>query len=336
MSLTGSLSTMPLAEVLGWIAATNRVGVLTVRGADSETLLRLRRGRIVECAAVESPVLLGQFLLFHGLIEEDALDQAMRAHVAQGRRLGDVLLASGAVGSENLQEALTAKAEETVLCSFDHPTGWFAFDPDATSLQNPLPLDMSITDAIARGQERVKTAAVAVAALMRTGSVLRKTSKRPSAKLSAVRPLRDVYMLVDGERSIAEIVLHVHGTEYHVVQRLYQLCLEGFIELVDADEPPPSNDLQFATSTIEADSERTKSSESLDGVIPLAIRPEFVRQSRSLTIIERYILSRCDGTRDLRRITSVAPIQPRVVMDTVQSLKNRGWLEMRTTTSDCE
>ena len=129
MSLTGSLSTMPLAEVLGWIGATNRLGVLTVRGVGSETMLHLRSGRVVECAALDPPVLLGQFLLFHGVIDEEVLDQAMRAHVGQGRRLGDVLLDTGAVSHEDMQEALTAKAEETVLGAFDYATGWFTFDP---------------------------------------------------------------------------------------------------------------------------------------------------------------------------------------------------------------
>ena len=159
MSLTGSLSTMPLAEVLGWIGATDRLGVLNVRGVGSETMLLLRGGRVVECAALDPPVLLGQFLLFHGVIDEEVLDQAMRAHVEQGRRLGDVLLDTGAVSSEDMQEALRAKAEETVLSSFDRPTGWFTFDPHAASLEEPLTVDMSITDAIARGDTRVKSAA---------------------------------------------------------------------------------------------------------------------------------------------------------------------------------
>jgi hypothetical protein len=335
---------MTLAEVLGWISATNRLGLLTVRGVGSETMLQLRGGRVVECAALDPPVLLGQFLLFHGVIDEEVLDQAMRAHVAQGRRLGDVLLDTGAVSRENMQEALTAKAEETVLGAFDYATGWFTFDPAVTSLEAPLTIDMSITDAIARGDKRVKSAAVAAAILRRSGVALRKTAKSPSAKLSSVWSLRNAYALVDGERSIEEIVLHMHGTEFHVVQRLYQLFVEGFIEVVELGEPMVSSNRDVAGAGVHATDAADKAIlkhstlvedwGALEGVVPIALSPEFVQESRQLTNIEKYILTLCDGTRDLQRIAAVAPIRSQVVADTIHSLEDRGWLKASTAASD--
>jgi len=335
---------MPLAEVLGWISATNRLGLLTVRGVGSEAMLQLRSGRVVECAALDPPVLLGQFLLFHGVIDEEVLDQAMRAHVAQGRRLGDVLLDTGAVSPENMQEALTAKAEETVLGAFDYATGWFTFDPAVISLEAPLTLDMSIPEAIARGDRRVKSAAVAAAILRRSGVVLRKTAKGPSAKLSSVWSLRSAYALVDGERSIDEIVLHMHGTEFHVVQRLYQLFLEGFIEVVELGEPIVPTDrevaeekldvAELAGKPIQAHATPIEVWGALEGIVPIALSAEFVHDSRQLTDVEKYILTLCDGTRDLRRIAAVAPIQSQVVADTVHSLEDRGWLRASPTASN--
>jgi ketosteroid isomerase-like protein len=318
---------MPFAEVLGWIGTTNRLGVLTVRGVGSETMLNVRDGRIVECAAVDPPVQLGQFLLFHGVIDEEVLDQAMRVHAAEGRRLGDVLLDMGAVTSENMEELLAAKAEETVLSSFDHPTGWFTFEPDATSLPAPLTLDMSIKDAIDRGDKRVKSAAVAAADLRRSGTVLRKTAKPPSAKLSSVWSLRNAYALVDGERSIDEIVLHMHGTEFYVVQRLHQLYLERFIEVVEVDETAPSIDPETVTPAIRTESDSSAPFGAWEGIIPIAAPPEFVRASRNLSIVEKYLLTLCDGTRDVRKIRAIAPIQSQVVMDTIESLTDRGWLK---------
>jgi hypothetical protein len=336
---------MPLADVLGWIGGTNRLGVLTVRGPGSETMLHLRHGRIVECAAASPPVLLGQFLLFHGIIDEEGLDQAMRAHAAQGQRLGDVLLEMGAVSSEDMHVALTAKAEETALGSFDHATGWFTFDPSLTNLEAPMPLDMSIMDAIARGQTRVESAGVAAAILKRSGSVLRKTSKAPSAKLSSVWPLRTAYALVDGERSIDEIVLHMHGTEFHVIQRLHQLYLEGFIEVLEGSEDIPSSRsepvieaIDFSEvmdSSLRMDPSRFESSVALEGIVPLAVPRELVEENQDLSNVEKYLLTLCDGTRDLRRIAAVAPLHSQVVVETIQSLKDRGWLKANSAVSDC-
>ena len=344
MSLTGSFSTMPLAEVLGWVGTTNRLGVLTLHGVGCETMIHLRRGRVVACESSDPPVLLGQFLMFHGVIDEEVLYRAMRAHTEQRRRLGDVLLEMGAVSGEDLREALLAKAEETVLGAFDHVSGWFTFDPSLTSLEAPQELDMSITDAIARGHTRVTSATVATELLKRSGSVLRKTAKAPSAKLSSVWPLRKAYALVDGERTIDEIVLHMHGTEFHVIQRLYQLFLEGFIEVVECDEPMPSRVSDVARdalqrpeamqASIRVNPTRVELSSALQGIIPIAMPPEFIQDSGNLSIIEKYLLTLCDGTRDLQRIATVAPVHSQLVVETIQSLQNRGWLQSMPQLSD--
>ena len=344
MSLTGSLTTMPIAELLGWIGGTSRIGILTIRGVGSETMLHLRHGRIVECAALDPPVRLGQFLLFHGIIDEETLDRAMRAHAETGQRLGEVLLGVGAVSSEDLGDALTAKAEETVLGSFDHTTGWFTFDPSLTSLEAPQPLDMSITDAIGRGGMRAKTAAVAASVLKRSGTVLSKTAKVPSAKLNSVWPLRNAYALVDGERTIEEIALHMHGTEYHVIQRLHQLFLEGFIDVIDRIEATPSSELELlgdgihtpevAESSGSVTPDRVEPCGMPEGIIPEALPFEFIHGSQNLSTIEKYLLTLCDGTRDLRRITTVAPLQSQVIVDTIQSLRDRGWLKANAAASD--
>jgi hypothetical protein len=318
---------MPLADVLGWIGAHGRAGVLTVRGVGSETMLHLRNGRVVECAAMDPPVRLGQFLLFHGVIDEETLDRAMRSHAAQSQRLGEVLLEMGAVGSESLAEALAAKAEETVLGTFDHATGWFTFDPSLTSLDAPQEFDMSIAEVIARGERRAKTAAAAAEALKRAGTVLRKTSKAPSAKLSSVWPLRNAYALVDGERSVDEIVLHMHGTEFHVLQRLHQLLAEGFIEAVEVVEPVPSTMDELVDRPALDDAAPIEAWDAIQGFVPVALPAEYTQKSPNLSTIEKYLLTLCDGTRDLQGITTVAPIQSSVVVDTLRALKERGWLK---------
>ena len=180
MSLIAPFSTMPLPEVFSWLDSSRRAGVLTVRGVGVETVLHVRNGRVDECAASDPPAMLGQFLLFHGIITEEVLDRAMREHVQSGRRLGDVLVDMGAVDSDTMVAALTAKAEETVLSTFDHPHGWFVFDPEATALASPLALDMAIPEAIVRGIRRVEDAAIAAVSLEQPGRVLRKTAKAPS------------------------------------------------------------------------------------------------------------------------------------------------------------
>jgi hypothetical protein len=62
--------------------------------------------------------------------------------------------------------------------------------------------------------------------------------------------------------------------------------------------------------------------------------PEFIQESGNLSIIEKYLLTLCDGTRDLQRITTVAPVQSQLVVETIRSLQNRGWLQAMPPLSD--
>lgn len=328
MSLIAPFSTMPLREVFDWLNASRRAGVLTVRGVGVETVLHVRNGRVDECAASDPPAMLGQFLLFHGIITEEVLDRAMREHTTSGRRLGDVLVDTGAVDSETMVAALTAKAEETVLSAFDHPSGWFVFDPDATTVASPLALDMAIPDAISRGVRRAEDAAVAAVALEQPGYVLRKSAKAPSPKLNSAWPLRSAYGVVDGERNLDELVLHLHGARFHVIQRLYQLFVEGFIELAPREELAETESPAPGTTdrAIQEDQANTLLCDELLRVIPIAVPREVARDLLDVSIVEKYLLTLCDGTRDVRTIMAVASVRPGVVTAAIRSLIDRGFL----------
>ena len=329
MSLIGPFSTMPLAEVFDWLNSTRREGVLTIRGVGIETVLHVRAGRIDECAASDPPALLGQFLLFHGIITEDVLGSAMREHATSDRRLGDVLVDMGAVGGDTMVEALTAKAEETVLSTFDHPSGWFVFDPNAATVASPLTLDMPIPEAIARGVRRAEDAAIAAVSLEQPGHILRKTAKAPSSKLNSAWPLRSTYGAVDGERNIDELVLHLHGARFHIIQRLYQLLCEGFIELVPRDDLVEPGSVAPGTTDLAPrdDQANALSADELLGIVPIAVPPEEARDLGDRSIVEKYLMTLCDGTRDVRTIVAVASVRPHVVTASLRSLIDRGFLK---------
>jgi len=223
---------------------------------------------------------------------------------------------------------LTAKAEETVLSTFDHPSGWFVFDPEATTVASPLSLDMAIPEAIARGIRRAEDAAIAAVSLEQPGHVLRKSAKPPSSKINSAWPLRSTYGAVDGERNIDELVLHLHGARFHVIQRLYQLFSEGFIELVPRDDFAEGVAAAPAIPEVASRDDQTLaiSADELLRVVPIAVPREVTRDLGDVSIVEKYLLTLCDGTRDVRTIVAVASVRPHVVTASLRALIDRGFL----------
>ncbi len=63
------------------------------------------------------------------------------------------------------------------------------------------------------------------------GIVLRRTDKTPPQDFLDNHMARTLYDTIDGDRTVAEIVLHVHGSEYLVTKFLYELHESGYVDI---------------------------------------------------------------------------------------------------------
>jgi hypothetical protein len=92
--------------------------------------------------------------------------------------------------------------------------------------------------------------------------VLRRTSKAPPQGVLDRPMARTLLESIDGDRTVAEILLHVHGSEYVVTKFLFELYQNGFLEIIGvkkiepvqarpADDAPPHEPLQPETGTRE-------------------------------------------------------------------------------------
>jgi len=179
---------------------------------------------------------------------------------------------------------------------------------------------------------------------------------------------RRIVELVDGKRCIAEICLQVHASEFTVSKLLYLMHKQGFLqvtELVAASTPTPHRTL---TEMIEEARAALKSGRVeqalaiLEEAAPLSphdlalrslrdeARSEFVRQvtanglgpdrvpsllkplerltGESLHPEEVFILSRVDGTWDIRSIVSLCPFPEADALLHMKRLQDRGILAL--------
>jgi len=133
MSLSGTFSTMPFAELLQWIGEARRSGTLSVALELEERYLRFEAGRIVAYGS-DDPMArdLGRLALRRGLVTEQALLDALAAQRESHMPIGDVLVARGAVDAQKLEEVVRQHVEETVVGLFLWPDGRFHFSTEHT------------------------------------------------------------------------------------------------------------------------------------------------------------------------------------------------------------
>ena len=231
MAITGNLETMSLAELLQWLANGRQTGTLIVTNGSVEKKIYLRNGAILSSSSSDPRGFLGHFLVSKGVISEDDLAKAMAIQAEQGKLLGEILVEGGAVDQEMLDHMLRLKAEENIYDLFSWEEGSFDFLDDELPEYELVPMSANITGLLMEGMRRIDMT-------KEMEKVIASTQCVPVA----VAPLLDddemdfgwleVLEAVDDDRSVEDICLHTHSSEFFVCDVLFRKVKEGKIKIV--------------------------------------------------------------------------------------------------------
>jgi hypothetical protein len=275
MSLTGDLSTMPLPDLLQWLSSAAKTGMLQVERNKLTRWIQFEDGHVAGCSSDDPPQRLGQFLLSRELITAEQLREALAAQEGSGKHLGLTLVELGYLAPDNLSAHLEAKAEETIYSIFDWDDGIFRFDAELKPNKDIFAVRLAIPDILLRGMQRFDDMRRIREVFSDSSVVLRYTSKPPGPEIFEKRMARTMYAAIDGSRCIAEILLHVHGSEYIVNKFLFELHRNGYIEIAGHKAPEPDPEPVVAVAPVRSPLPETELLE-LDlepGAADLPIRP---------------------------------------------------------------
>lgn len=221
MSLNGELTTMELGDVLGWIAARRKNGLLGVHRRSTRKKLVFREGRLRAASSNDPREFLGQYLIQDGLISEQQLFQALLRQEREGRLLGQILIDEGLLAPEALTLALKMNATETAYDLFLWPDGRFEFEEEQASQALAVDLDLDTAGVVAEGARRLKEWR-RLRLRFPTSEVTFRATGSP-ALLSDPKD-RQVFELAAQGRSLAEISLQTHRSTFDCARRLDRLC----------------------------------------------------------------------------------------------------------------
>lgn len=241
MVLRGSISVMALADVLQWLGSARKSGVLELESNRVTTRVYYGNGRIIGCSSEDPPKLLGQFLLFHGQITEDVLRESLAVQESTGRSLREILEENGLMTSEVMDRMVAAKAEETILSLFQLKEAGFAFTENVDPPAMAMDVDLDVQDLLLHGMKRLDDMQ-RIRERFDLGGVPVRTGADVRPAIAEDGSSYRIYQAIDGRRSIRDIMLLVHGTEYQVCERLLGMCEDGFVEVAQVLETGPAVD----------------------------------------------------------------------------------------------
>ena len=259
MPVQGSLATMSLTEILQWLGNAGKTGTLSIERNKVVKRILVREGRIIACASQEPSDMLGHFLVSRGKISEETLRKALAVQETQRTHLGRILVESGALSEDELRVQLEDKAQETIFGLFDWDDAEFRFADDEASAPNIFSVDMRVEDVLLRGAQRWDEMQRFRTVFNDPGIVLARTARVPPSEVFRNRMARRIFESINGERSVAEVLLHAHGSEYLVTKFLYELFRAGVVEISGVkpviDEPshplasPPAREVAPQAAT---------------------------------------------------------------------------------------
>jgi len=231
MSITGNLETMSLAELLQWLANNRQTGTLIISDGTIEKRIYLKEGTILSSSSSDPRRLLGHFLVSKGVITEEVLAQAMTVQEQQGKLLGEILVEGGAIDQPKLDRMLRLNAEENICDLFAWQDGSFEFHDGELPDHELVSLSVNVTGLIMEGMRRIDHTEAMKEVIPSTACV--PVAVAPLVDDEELDPgWRGVLEAVDDDRSIEDICLHTHSSEFFVCQVLHRKIIDGKLKIV--------------------------------------------------------------------------------------------------------
>jgi hypothetical protein len=335
MGIVGNLRTMQLEELLQWLSQSKKSGTLEINSGKVEKRVYFKDGRIMSSSSSKPEEYLGHFLVSHGLISEMELAKAIELQEKTRTLLGKILVTTGALRENDLHRMLRLKAEESIYDIFSWTEADFRFLDDVLPESAMVPMSLDVTAIVMEGVQRVDEWR-RIRELIPTQEAI-PVSLRDIDVDNARPSERRILELIDDDRTVEEIRLQTHSSEFHVCRVLFEQHRLGYIKIIKPrwSLTPPANGsgslapgsltggiaVLSAAALLEAARVYMEQSNFEYGLRHLraarSLEPDNLEVQDSLTQGERQIREEIE--RDGVRLTSIPQLA--VTMDQLTSVK---------------
>jgi hypothetical protein len=244
MAIEGPLRELGIHDVFQLLDLSRKTGALTVTSVlrDNQGTVYFDHGAVVFAAIRSNPHPLGELLLRGGKIAEADLARARDAQrgLQSRRKLGELLVESGALTSKELERQVRFQVEEVVFELMSWREGFFSFE------------EQEVSDAPAEANIRISTESLLMEAARRIDEWSRIEGKVAHlGVIPVLAPVADdhpgfldlrpreweVLAEIDGTRDLRAIATLLAQSEFDVARVAYGLLSTGIVELRNGVHP---------------------------------------------------------------------------------------------------
>ncbi len=240
MAIEGSLSDVSLADICQLLSLGRKTGCLTATDRSRFGYIYFENGRVIFASLLNQPDRLGELLVKNGVIKREELAEAMEVQGREpDRRVGEILVRLGALTPEEVERWVTIQIEEAVFHLFTWTQGSFHFKVDQRPDEDSVLLvSLSANGLLMEGARRVdewSQIEKKIPSLDLIFKLVRDPQKEEGLELS--RNQKKLLPLLDGTRTVAELVDDSGLVEFETGKALYELIQAGFLQQVGKRAP---------------------------------------------------------------------------------------------------
>jgi CheY-like chemotaxis protein len=236
----GDLGILGLANLLQAVTMSQSRGILSLTNGNQKAMIQFCAQGIRLVSGAGRALPLGRILIRSGKITNEQLEEMLADQRRSGQRLGDLILEEGLVSEADMHQALREQVAEEIyeLFAWDQARFYFAESDSEVLPSGAGPLAMVLLDS--------NLLSLMVEAARRADEMAKFRSELPVDQLVPVRldgevPFDDLGVskhsasellsMIDGKRSIDQIVHESSFPKFTVLSTLYELKQRGLLAM---------------------------------------------------------------------------------------------------------
>jgi hypothetical protein len=248
MALQGTLKDFSLADIFQLIGIQRKSGVLSLKSSQETVTVAFVDGSVVGADSTLRRLedRLGSVLVKSGRLTDAQLQEALKVQRSTLKKLGNILVDERMLDAATLSEALHIQISQMVYRLFRWTAGEYHFDQDAkVEYERDLVAPMSAESILMEGarildewpmiekglrsfQTVFRPANVEIARAVSSGGA----SGEAAGAVTLSDAERQIHALIDGKRTLQEIVDRSPLSEFDTCRTLYELISRHLLEEV--------------------------------------------------------------------------------------------------------
>ncbi|MBW7933324.1 MAG: tetratricopeptide repeat protein [Gemmatimonadaceae bacterium] len=234
MAIRGSLKEASLPDVLQLLSMGKKTGCLSVTHRSNFGSIYFDKGKISYASIVNRRDRLGDILMKSGVITQEQLEEGIAAQAHErDKRLGEILVDRRIITRDDLHRQIRLQIEEAVYFLFTWTQGTFNFEADIRPEEQDFLVSINPESLLLEGARRVDEWSLIEKKIPSFDIVFELDRRRLTDSGVALTAEQEVVVpLIDGRRDVATLVDETGMVEFEVGKALYGLVTAGFLHRV--------------------------------------------------------------------------------------------------------